>query len=179
MLCCPQVHKQQKGQGSLLCWKGGNEGGVNEGGGVGSRQRLTRCPTACHEDLPQTAFPLGASKWVSIDDHPRYRFLIQLDGHTCSWRMQVTLTMAVLTMAMVLTMATHTGDLLLAPHDSPRTAHALLPPYYRVAVSSGDQLCRPQAALVLLGVLLRRTTAPRALRAILGAECPRHTERAT
>jgi hypothetical protein len=119
-VCCPQVQKQLKG--SRLCWKqgGGKEGGGGEGGGRGPRRRLMRCPSACHEDLPRAAFPLGASKWVPIDDHPRYRFLIQLDGHTCSWRMQVTLTMAILTMAR---RPTHTVGLLPRPH------HALRTPY--------------------------------------------------
>lgn len=39
-------------------------------------------------DLPRPASPLGLRRWVPIDEHPRYRFLLQLDGHTCSWRMQ-------------------------------------------------------------------------------------------
>ena len=101
---------QKQLKGGNFCWgKGGGKGRGKKGGG------LTRCPSACHEDLPQAAFPLGASKWVAIDDHPRYRFLIQLDGHTCSWRMQVILTMA--------TRPTHTCDvtthyLLLTTHCS-------------------------------------------------------------
>lgn len=79
---CPQT------MGPRLCWAEAKEG--RGGKGRGARQRLARCASAsaCHEDLPKAAFPLGASKWVPIDAHPRYRFLLQLDGHTCSWRLQ-------------------------------------------------------------------------------------------
>ena len=39
-------------------------------------------------DLPRPATPLTKRPWVRIEHHARYRYLIQLDGHTCSWRFQ-------------------------------------------------------------------------------------------
>ena len=39
-------------------------------------------------DLPRPATPLTKRPWVRIEHHARYRYLLQLDGHTCSWRFQ-------------------------------------------------------------------------------------------
>ncbi len=39
-------------------------------------------------DLPRPATPLTKRPWVRIENHARYRYLLQLDGHTCSWRFQ-------------------------------------------------------------------------------------------
>jgi len=40
-------------------------------------------------DLPAgNATPLQQRKYVSMADHPKRRFLIHLDGHTCSYRLQ-------------------------------------------------------------------------------------------
>ena len=82
--------------------------------------------------------------------------------------MQVILTMAILTLAMRTTHTQRVYYSLLTTH------HALL----TLAVSSRDQLGRPEAALVLLGVLLRRPPAPRPLPAILGRERARYPHRA-
>ena len=35
-------------------------------------------------DLPRPATPLTKRPWVRIEHHARYRYLLQLDGHTCS-----------------------------------------------------------------------------------------------
>lgn len=54
------------------------------------RQEECRCAAgwAHPGDLPRRAAPLAVRPWVQIEDHTRYRYLLQLDGHTASWRFQ-------------------------------------------------------------------------------------------
>ena len=45
-------------------------------------------------DLPRRATPLSLRKWVRIERQAAYRYLLQLDGHSCSWRLQARLCLA-------------------------------------------------------------------------------------
>ena len=96
-------------------------------------------------DLPRPATPLQLRKWVDIKDHGRYRFLLHLDGHSCSWRLQFLLA----TNSAVLKQQSYFWEYYCEPtHDASRTArvaplpirarahHPPPPPLPRTSVSA-------------------------------------------
>lgn len=53
-----------------------------------ARCNCSKAGWAHAEDLPRRPYPLQLRKWVAIERHPRYKYLLNLDGHSNSWRLQ-------------------------------------------------------------------------------------------
>ncbi|KAL1507016.1 hypothetical protein AB1Y20_009431 [Prymnesium parvum] len=66
-------------------------GARSKGAGRAQRQCAARgCANAyaAPGDLPRRATPLKVRPWVRIERHADFRYLLQLDGHSSSWRLQ-------------------------------------------------------------------------------------------